>query len=129
MTGDVWMAYNVCMNTITTNISMPKGLYDEAKKQAKKYHYNSVSELIRDALRWWMNDNLTRNGFTSEFEEEVLKASAEPRENDILWEGKESDLVQYDKNTKKYKLHPDARRVDRTKPRTERKSKFASGAV
>ena len=78
------------MNTITTNISMPKGLYAQAKAQAKKYHYSSVSELIRDALRWWTNDNLTRNGFTPEFEEEVLRREKEPLENDIEWDGRGS---------------------------------------
>ena len=69
---------------------MPKGLYAQAKAQAKKYHYSSVSELIRDALRWWTNDNLTRNGFTPEFEEEVLRREKEPLENDIEWDGKGS---------------------------------------
>lgn len=35
----------------TINISLPKNLYEEAKKFAVKYNYSSVSELIRDALR------------------------------------------------------------------------------
>jgi len=39
------------MDTMTINISMPKGLYAQAKRRAKKYHYTSVSEVIRDALR------------------------------------------------------------------------------
>ncbi len=79
------------MRSITTNISMPKGLYDQAKARVKKYHYNSVSELIRDALRWWMNDNLTRNGFTPEFEEEVLKAEKEADAGKVVeWNGKGS---------------------------------------
>ena len=72
------------------NISMPKGLYDRAKKRAKESHYASISELVRDALRWWLSDNLTVNGFTPEFEEEVLKAAAEPIENSIEWYGKGS---------------------------------------
>jgi len=79
------------MKSITTNISMPKGLYDEAKKQTKQYHYNSVSELIRDALRWWMSDNLTVNGFTPEFEREVLKAEKEADKGKVVeWNGKGS---------------------------------------
>lgn len=72
---------------MTINISMPRGLYKQAQSRAKKYHYASVSEVIRDSLRWWLNDNLTRNGFTPEFEEQVLKAAAEPLENDITWDG------------------------------------------
>ena len=78
------------MKSMTVNISMPKGLYDQAKRRAKKYHYNSVSEVIRDALRWWLNDKLTRNGFTPEFEEEVLRSEKLPVENDIEWDGKGS---------------------------------------
>src|SRR3972149_6564221 len=77
------------MNTITTNISMPKGLYTQAKAQAKKYHYNSVSELIRDSLRWWMNDNLTRNGFTPQFESMVLRREKNMNKYDTVeWDGK-----------------------------------------
>lgn len=34
-----------------------------------------------------MNDNLTRNGFMPEFEEEVLRRAAEPMDNDIEWDG------------------------------------------
>src|SRR3989304_6252262 len=100
------------MDTITINISMPKGLYDQAKAQAKKYHYNSVSELIRDAMRWWMNDNLTRNGFTPEFEEEVLQSAKEPRKNDIVWDGKGSftDFVLRE-GKKKYDSIPRQRKV------------------
>ena len=86
---------------------MPKGLYAQAKAQAKKYHYSSVSELIRDALRWWTNDNLTRNGFTPEFEEEVLRREKEPLENDIEWDGKGSfvDFV-LSEGKKKYDSTP-----------------------
>ena len=107
------------MNTITTNISMPKGLYAQAKAQAKKYHYSSVSELIRDALRWWTNDNLTRNGFTPEFEEEVLRREKEPLENDIEWDGKGSfvDFVlsegkkKYDSIPRQRKILPKSKRI------------------
>lgn len=107
------------MKSITTNISMPKGLYDAAKRLAKKYHYNSVSELIRDALRWWMNPSLTRNGFTPEFEEEVLKSAAEPLENDIEWDGKGSftefvlreGAKKYDKGQGQRKILPRAKKA------------------
>lgn len=77
------------MDTMTINISMPKGLYSQTKRQAKKYHYNSVSEVIRDALRWWLNDKLTRNGFTPKFEEEVLRREKDMDKYDtVKWDGK-----------------------------------------
>ncbi len=79
------------MDTITVNISMPRGLYDQAKKRAKRYHYTGVSELIRDALRWWLDDRLTRNGFTPEFEEEVLRSEQEAAAGNVVeWDGKGS---------------------------------------
>ena len=86
------MGYNVCMDTMTINISMPKGLYAEAKKKAKRYHYASISELIRNALRWWLSDeDLTVNGFTPEFEAEVLKAEKEADKGNVVeWDGKGS---------------------------------------
>lgn len=117
------------MDSITTNISMPRGLYQQAKKQAQKYHYNSVSELIRDALRWWMNDNLTRNGFTPEFEEEVLKRAKEPMTNDIEWEGKESELIKHVKSTKKPRLYSRPERTSGKTARIDGGSQYASGMV
>lgn len=100
------------MNSITTNISMPKGLYIQAKAQAKKYHYCSVSELIRDALRWWMNDNLTRNGFTPQFENAVLRSEKSPVKNDIKWNGKGSfTKFVLKEGKKKYDSVPRQRKV------------------
>lgn len=78
------------MKNKTINISLPEKLYAEAKKHQRQYHYASVSELIRDALRWWLNPRLTRNGFTPEFEREVLRAAKEPIENAVEWDGKGS---------------------------------------
>lgn len=81
----------ICMDSMTINISLPRGLYALAKKQAKRYHYTSVSELIRNALRWWLSDNLTVNGFTPEFEAEVLKAEKEADKGNVIeWDGKGS---------------------------------------
>src|SRR3990167_1773942 len=34
-----------------------------------------------------MNPNLTRNGFTPQFEREVLRRAAEPIDNDVEWDG------------------------------------------
>lgn len=78
------------MKARTINISLPESLYKEAKKHQVNYHYSALSELIRDALRWWLNPRLTRNGFTPEFEQEVLEAAAEPVEDSIEWDGKGS---------------------------------------
>jgi Arc/MetJ-type ribon-helix-helix transcriptional regulator len=100
------------MDTITINISMPKGLYTQAKAEAKKYHYTSISELIRDSMRWWMNDNLTRNGFTPQFENMVLRREKQPLKNDIVWDGKGSftDFVLRE-GKKKYDSIPRQRKL------------------
>ena len=91
LTNFVWKGYNNCiMKNKTINISLPEKLYAEAKKHQGQYHYSSVSELIRDALRWWLNPRLTRNGFTPEFEREVLQAEKEPMKNAVEWDGKGS---------------------------------------
>ena len=118
------------MDMMTVNISMPRSLYVEAKKKAKRYHYASVSELVRSSLRWWLSDrDLTVNGFTPEFEAETLASEREPVENDVIWDGKESDLLVYDKNSKKFQIHPEARRVGDSKPRIKRSNKFAGRKI
>lgn len=63
-------------------------MYLDAKKVLNKKGYTSISEFIRDALREKLYPNLTENGFTPEFEEEVLRIAAEPIENSIEWDGK-----------------------------------------
>ena len=109
---------------------MPRGLYQQAKKQAQKYHYNSVSELIRDALRWWMNDNLTRNGFTPEFEEEVLKAEKEADAGNVIeWDGKESDLIKYVESKKAPKLRSKVRRSFPKMSGIRRRDRYAGAVV
>ncbi len=76
------------MKTKTINISLPVGLYEQAKKHQREYHYSAVSELIRDALRWWLNPRLTRNGFTPAFEREVLRAEKEADAGSVVeWDG------------------------------------------
>ncbi len=74
--------------TTTINISLPKSMYQDAKRLLARRGYASISELIRDTLRNELYPRVTENGFTPEFEERVLKASAEPVENDIVWDGK-----------------------------------------
>lgn len=105
-------SYNNCMDMMTINISMPKRLYADAKRIAVKKRYASISELVRDAVRQMVHPiKLTVNGFTPEFEEMVLRAEKEPLENDIVWEGKESDLVKYVENKKGYGLHSKSKRA------------------
>jgi Arc/MetJ-type ribon-helix-helix transcriptional regulator len=67
----------------TINISLPRDMYEDAKKALTTKRYSSVSELIRDALRRTLYGDLTQNGFTKEFEDEVLASAAEPGKNDI----------------------------------------------
>ncbi len=86
---------------MTINISLPKDLYEEAKTAVKKYSYSSVSELIRESLRKRLYPELTVNGFTKEFEDEILRAAKEPEENDIILETKE-DILSYFKNPTAY---------------------------
>lgn len=74
----------------TVNISLPKTMYEDAKKMVDWRGYSSLSELIRDSLRDILYPSVTDNGFTPEFEERVLKASKEPLEKDIVWSGKGS---------------------------------------
>ncbi len=79
---------------MTVNISLPKGMYEDAKKLLKKKHYASVSELVRDSLRKTLYPEVTENGFTREFEDAVLQAAAEPMDNDIVLETEE-DVTRY----------------------------------
>ena len=90
------------MNTTTINISLPKEMYEDAKRHVKKRGYASVSELIRDAVRDWIYPRVTVNGFTPEFEKMVLKAEKEPRENHIILKSKK-DIRAYFENPVKYK--------------------------
>lgn len=63
---------------MTVNISLPVSLYKDIKKTIKDRGYSSVSELVRDAVRKVLYPDLTKNGFTPEFEEMVLEAAKEP---------------------------------------------------
>ena len=77
--------YNLC-HMATINISLPSAMLEDAKKHMTKRRYSSMSELVRKTLRKELYPHLTVNGFTPEFEEEVLRAEAEPVENDIVLE-------------------------------------------
>lgn len=80
------------MNT-TINISLPKRMYGDAKRALKEERYTSVSELIRDALRRKLYQNITQNGFIKSFEDEVVQAASEKSQEDV-WEN-EKDIKKY----------------------------------
>lgn len=61
-------------------------MYTEAKEMVSKRGYSSISELIREALRHVLYPNLTENGFTPEFEDEVLRIANSSTENDTILE-------------------------------------------
>lgn len=78
----------------TINISLPKKMYEDVKHAVKAKQYASVSEFMRDALRKILYPEITENGFTKEFEDEVLRISATSSENDTVLE-KEEDIHRY----------------------------------
>ena len=75
------------MNTVTINVTMPRGLMEKVKQLVSGGWYTSVSEVLRTGARRVLSDEqLTVNGFTREFEDEVLKAAAEPVDYSRVWE-------------------------------------------
>jgi len=78
------------MNTTTVNISLPTALYADLKKAVGKRRYTSVSELIREAVRSILYPRVTINGFTPEFEDQVLASAKEPLVKSRKWDGKGS---------------------------------------
>ena len=83
------------MNT-TINITIPKELKQEADSAIRAGMFSSFNELVRTSIRQVLPKKrsrkiqLTINGFTPEFEREVLAAEKEPIENDLVWDGKGS---------------------------------------
>ena len=81
----------------TVNISLPKSMYEAAKRVMEQKHYSSISELVRDALRKVIDEDpnaITENGFPRWFEDKVLEAEKEPIENDTVLETDE-DVHRY----------------------------------
>ena len=80
------------MNTVTINVTMPRGLMEAARQLVASGWYESISEVVRSGVRQvaGQQKQLTVNGFTPEFEEEVLKAAAEPVDESLAWDGKGS---------------------------------------
>lgn len=72
-------------------------MYKDAKEMVTKRGYSTVSELIRDTLRNLLYPNVTENGFTKEFEDQVLEAAKEPIKNDVV--------LTTDKEIRDYYLH------------------------
>lgn len=81
----------------TVNISLPKSMYEDARKALSARGYASISEFVRDAMRGILYPQLTENGFAPEFEQKVLEAAKEPEDNDIE--------LRTDKEVKDYFLH------------------------
>lgn len=83
---------------VTTNITLPRDDWKALKIVAMEQGV-SMAEFVRQevgravrktAKTLISRRRLTVNGFTPEFEEEVLKAAAEPVEKDFTWNGKGS---------------------------------------
>lgn len=85
----------------TVNISLPTTMYKDAKRVLSKKGYASLSELIRDSLRKTLYPEITENGFTREFEDQVLEAEKEPMENDIVLETEEDIDKSFDEVIKR----------------------------
>ena len=69
-------------------------MYADMKKALVKRRYTSVSELIRSHPYGLYPSKVTVNGFTPEFEEQVLAASIIPeRRYRLEWEGVITDFV------------------------------------
>jgi len=80
------------MDTMTINISLPKAMYADAKKIMAKQRYASFSEFLREQVRQaiYQAKGLTVNGFTPEFEAEVLRRANDPYAEVFHWDGKGS---------------------------------------
>ena len=79
---------------VTTNISLPRTDWKALKVLAVRQE-TSMSDLIRRSVKQSIKQQvnkaakkqrLTVNGFTPEFEDEVLKAAAEPVDYSKVWE-------------------------------------------
>ncbi len=72
----------------TINISLPSNLYKDIKAFLGKRGYASLSEFFREAARVKIYPEVTENGFTPKFEQEVLRAAQEPIDYSKTWDGK-----------------------------------------
>ncbi len=88
------------MKTTTINISLPKKMYEDAKKVQDSQRYTSISELIRDSLRKTLYEEITENGFTRKFEDATLESAKEPIDESNVWKT-EKDVHQYFRGLRK----------------------------
>ena len=94
---------------VTTNISLPRGDWKALKVLAAQQEV-SMAELVRksvkqsitkQAQRLIKKGKLTVNGFTPDFEGEVLKAAAEPVGESKAWESEKDITVFFESVRKK----------------------------
>ena len=98
-------------------------MYIDAKKMADQRKYTSISEFIRDAMRRMLYPQLTENGFTPEFEEQVLEAENDP--NIFKWNGKGS-FVDFAMKSAKVVKENDKRRANRKLYSKSSRNSFAT---
>lgn len=84
---------------------MPSELKKAINQLVARGWYASISELIREGTRRVIETSpkLTVNGFTEEFESEVLKAAKEPIDKDLVWETGEDIDKYFNKLKREYK--------------------------
>lgn len=77
--------------TTTINISLPKQLYQAAKKLVAEGKYHSISEVVRAGLRRviYDADKITDNGFPGWFEDQVLESAQESSKRPSVWQTEE----------------------------------------
>lgn len=80
-------------------------MYQDAKKMLSRRGYASISELIRDALRDTLYPQVTENGFTPEFEEQVLESAKEPVSKSKTWKSVKDIDNYFARLEKKLKRH------------------------
>ena len=87
------------MPQIIVNVPMPSELKKAVDQLVAQGWYASASEVIREGTRRVIKTSpkLTVNGFTEEFEKQVLKAAAEPVDYDTVIETEEQ-LEEYFKS-------------------------------
>lgn len=112
----------------TINISLPASMYKDAKAALKSQGYASISELIRSALRKVLYPRLTVNGFTPEFEDQVLRAAAEPIEDSVQWDGKGSFTDFVLSHPPKHAQHQIHKRVSQPRKTAAKKTSRTGGA-
>ena len=82
-------------------IYIPSQLKKEAKQMVKTGKFSSLNELIQTGIRIVLRTQkkLTVNGFTPEFEGQVLDAEKEPLEKDVVLQS-EQDISRFIRNLK-----------------------------